>query len=37
MVLANSLGLHATPFFVIVKRDGSSPDMLSGAYPYPSF
>jgi protein-disulfide isomerase len=37
MTLANSLGLHATPSFVIVKRDGSSPDTLSGTYPFPSF
>jgi protein-disulfide isomerase len=37
MTLANSLGLHATPSFVIVKSDGSSPDTLSGAYPYPAF
>lgn len=37
MTLASSLGLHATPSFVIVKNDGSSLDTLSGAYPYPGF
>jgi protein-disulfide isomerase len=34
--LADSLGIHATPSFVIFKGDGSNLDTLSGAYPFPS-
>ena len=37
MILANSLVLHANPSFIIGKSDGSNPDTLSGAYPFPAF
>jgi protein-disulfide isomerase len=34
---ATSLGLQGTPTFVIEKSDGSSSQILPGAYPFPSF
>ena len=35
--LAISSGFQGTPSFVIEKKDGSSREMLLGAYPFPSF
>ena len=37
MALANSLGLQATPSFLIVKTDGTNPEKLEGSQPFPEF
>jgi len=34
---AASLGLQGTPAFIIEKSDGSNPELLPGAYPFPAF
>lgn len=34
---ATSLGLQGTPAFIIEKSDGSNPELLPGAYPFPAF
>ena len=31
------LGMQGTPSFIIVKNDGSKPETLLGAQPFPSF
>jgi protein-disulfide isomerase len=35
--LASSFGFRETPSFIIVNSDGSDPQLLSGALPFPSF
>jgi protein-disulfide isomerase len=35
--LASSFGFKETPSFIIVNSDGSDPQLLSGALPFPSF
>jgi protein-disulfide isomerase len=35
--LASSFGFRETPSFVIVNSDGSNPEFLQGALPFPSF
>ena len=37
MTLGVSLGMKGTPSFIIVKNDGSKPETLLGAQPFPSF
>jgi protein-disulfide isomerase len=37
MTLGVSLGMQGTPSFIIVKSDGSKPETLLGAQPFPSF
>ncbi len=37
LAFATSLGLQGTPAFIIEKSDGSNPEVLPGAYPFPSF
>ena len=37
MTLGVSLGMQGTPSFIIVKNDGSKPETLLGAQPFPSF
>jgi protein-disulfide isomerase len=37
LAFASSLGLQGTPAFIIEKRDGSNPELLPGAYPFPAF
>jgi protein-disulfide isomerase len=37
MSLGVSLGMQGTPSFIIVKNDGSKPETLLGAQPFPSF
>ena len=37
LALAASLGLQGTPGFIIEKSDGSNPELLPGAYPFPAF
>jgi protein-disulfide isomerase len=38
LTLGSSFGLHDTPSFIIVNsKDGSNPEILKGAYPFPSF
>ena len=37
LAFAVSLGLQGTPAFIIEKNDGSNPELLAGAYPFPSF
>lgn len=37
LALATSLGLQGTPAFIIEKSDGSNPELLPGAYPFPAF
>jgi protein-disulfide isomerase len=37
MSLGVSLGMQGTPSFIIVKNDGSKPETLPGAQPFPSF
>lgn len=37
MTLGVSLGMQGTPSFIIVKNDGSNPETLLGAQPFPSF
>lgn len=37
LAFATSLGLQGTPAFIIEKSDGSNPELLPGAYPFPSF
>jgi protein-disulfide isomerase len=37
MNLGVSLGMQGTPSFIIVKSDGSKPETLLGAQPFPSF
>jgi protein-disulfide isomerase len=37
MILGVSLGMKGTPSFIIVKNDGSKPEILLGAQPFPSF
>jgi protein-disulfide isomerase len=37
MTLGASLGMQGTPSFIIVKNDGSNPETLLGAQPFPSF
>lgn len=37
LAFATSLGLHATPSFIIMKSDGSEPEILVGAHPFSSF
>jgi protein-disulfide isomerase len=37
MALGVSLGMQGTPSFIIVKNDGSNPETLLGAQPFPSF
>jgi protein-disulfide isomerase len=37
MNLGVSLGMKGTPSFIIVKNDGSNPETLLGAQPFPSF
>lgn len=37
MILGVSLGMKGTPSFIIVKNDGSKPETLLGAQPFPSF
>ena len=37
MALATSLGLQATPSFLIIKSDGSNPEKLEGSQPFPEF
>jgi protein-disulfide isomerase len=37
MALAVSLGLQGTPSFIIVNNDGSKPETLLGAQPFPAF
>ena len=35
LAFATSLGLQGTPAFIIEKSDGSNPELLPGAYPFP--
>jgi protein-disulfide isomerase len=35
--LALSFGFKETPSFIIVNNDGSNPESLQGALPFPSF
>jgi protein-disulfide isomerase len=37
LAFAASLGLQGTPAFIIEKSDGSNPELLPGAYPFPAF
>lgn len=37
ITLGVSLGIQGTPSFIIVKSDGSKPETLLGAQPFPSF
>jgi protein-disulfide isomerase len=37
LAFAASLGLQGTPAFIIEKSDGSNPEILPGAYPFPAF
>jgi protein-disulfide isomerase len=37
LTFATSLGLQGTPAFIIEKSDGSNPELLPGAYPFPAF
>jgi len=37
IILGISLGMKGTPSFIIVKNDGSKPETLLGAQPFPSF
>jgi protein-disulfide isomerase len=38
LALASSFGFQDTPSFVIVNsKDGSNPEILRGAHPFPSF
>jgi protein-disulfide isomerase len=37
MTLGVSLGMQGTPSFIILKNDGSKPELLLGAQPFPSF
>src|SRR5207245_10093476 len=37
LAFATSLGLQGTPAFIIEKSDGSKPELLPGAYPFPDF
>jgi protein-disulfide isomerase len=37
LALAHSLGFTQTPSFIIVKNDGSNPQKLEGAQPFPEF
>jgi protein-disulfide isomerase len=37
MTIGVSLGMQGTPSFIIVKSDGSKPETLLGAQPFPSF
>jgi protein-disulfide isomerase len=37
LAFATSLGLQGTPAFIIEKSDGSNPELLPGAYPFPAF
>jgi protein-disulfide isomerase len=37
MTLGVSLGMKGTPSFIIVKNDGTKPETLLGAQPFPSF
>jgi protein-disulfide isomerase len=37
LAFATSLGLYATPSFIIMKSDGSDPEILIGAYTFSSF
>jgi protein-disulfide isomerase len=37
MTIGVSLGMQGTPSFIIVKSDGSKPEALLGAQPFPSF
>jgi protein-disulfide isomerase len=37
LAFATSLGLQRTPAFIIEKSDGSNPELLPGAYPFPAF
>jgi protein-disulfide isomerase len=37
LALATSLGLQGTPAFIIENSDGSNPELLPGAYPFPAF
>jgi protein-disulfide isomerase len=37
LAFATSLGLQGTPAFIIEKSDGSKPELLPGAYPFPAF
>lgn len=38
LALASSFGFQDTPSFVIVNsKDGSNPEILKGAHPFPSF
>jgi protein-disulfide isomerase len=38
LALASSFGFQDTPSFIIVNsKDGSNPEILKGAYPFPSF
>ena len=37
IAFAHSLGFIETPSFIIVKSDGSNPQKLEGAQPFPAF
>jgi protein-disulfide isomerase len=37
LAFGSSFDFHDTPSFIIVNSDGSNPEILRGAYPFPSF